>query len=75
MVMNQGLEVIDLAMRIVGAKSLEVYYYNVTIVTCVQDYTIHLWKIPAQHIQILLRVLQIHFKFKKVNRSLIGIKR
>ncbi len=61
MVMNQGLEVIDLAMRIVGAKSLEMnrplqrYYRDM------RAYTIHLWK--CQHIQILLRVLQIHFKF------------
>ena len=46
-VMNQGIEIVDLAMRIVGAKSLEMsrplqrYYREIYVL----DYIIHQWKI------------------------------
>ena len=49
--MNQGLEVVDLAMRIVGAKSLEMdrplqrYYRDMRA-----DYTIHQWKMRYTNI-------------------------
>ena len=57
--MNQGIEIVDLAMRIVGAKSLEMSrplqrYYEIYVL----DYIIHQWKI---WLTLILLKLQTNF--------------